>query len=259
MTTLPTRLPARIVAYCCGCRQELAESAETHLYTLVRCPDDPSHLAAVVKGPAGIFWLGVEAAILSYEMKYSPMRWFCNWWGLFKGRAGCYGVARFVTLVALLALVFHLPSYPIASAILATVALLVPVLFVFDILVSNTSIAFVSRFPAHPLRTAVLFAFSFLQIALAFAVLYGLFGCFNRGLSPISALYFSVVTITTLGYGDIQLTEGAALGQLIVVCELLVGLYFLATLFAVVVSWANGPPAPPEPVELDRVRTDPHV
>ena len=63
-------------------------------------------------------------------------------------------------------------------------------------------------------------------------------------------MYFSVVTITTLGYGDNHLTEKAWIGQLIVVCQLLVAVYFVSTVFAVVATWTNAPLAAPPILEL---------
>ncbi|MCL1090332.1 potassium channel family protein [Shewanella profunda] len=47
--------------------------------------------------------------------------------------------------------------------------------------------------------------FSYLACILVFAVIYYYApnGLLNKDLTPVSALYFSIVTITTLGYGDI--------------------------------------------------------
>lgn len=243
MSPIPTRLPATITIYCVQCGRQLGRSEEKHLYARVLCPTDPKHLAAVVKGPAGQFWLRVEAAVLKWEIAYSPMRWFKDWGGLFRGREGRYQPARLATLVGLLALACYPPAWATCRGVVATVLSVAAMLLLVDILISSTSVAFVSRFPTHPLRTAVLTAFAFLQIAIAFAVFYVLFGEFTRPLNPVSALYFSVVTITTLGYGDIQLTEKAWIGQLIVVCQLFVGVYFVSTVFAIVATWTNAPPA----------------
>jgi Ion channel len=203
MSSIPTRLPAAITVYCANCKKQLGESQERHLYARVRCPNDAKHLAAVVKGPAGEFWLRVEAAILKWEIEYSPMRWFKTWGGLFRGRAGRYLAARFGVLVGLLLLASYPPAWAACRSVLATILSVVALLLLADILVSSTSVAFVSRFPAHPLRTALFTAFAFVQIAIAFAVFYVLAADFNRKLNPISATYFSVVTMTTLGYGDI--------------------------------------------------------
>ncbi len=253
MSFQPTRLLASIAAYCAHCRKQLGDSEEKHLYARVRCPKDPNHLAAVVKGVTGEFWLRIEASILKWEVKYSPSRWFNSWGGLFKDGAGWYLVARFGVLILLLVIGCYLPTSRSLHVVVATLLTLFVLLLLFDTLVSNTSIAFVSRFPAHPLRTAILTAFAFAQIAIAFAVFYILFGHFNRDLNPISAIYFSFVTITTLGYGDIQLKEEAWLGQLIVICQLVVGVYFVGTLFAVVANWSTAPPSAPPLLNLSDV------
>jgi voltage-gated potassium channel Kch len=155
--------------------------------------------------------------------------------------------------VGFLLLASYPPAWAACRSVLATILSVVALLLLADILVSSTSVAFVSRFPAHPLRTALFTAFAFVQIAIAFAVFYVLAADFNRKLNPISATYFSVVTMTTLGYGDIYPKEGAWLGQLIVVCQLVVGLYFLSTLLAVVANWSNAPPTAPAILEVKDV------
>ena len=76
--SIPTSVEA-IAVYCAHCRTELGPSQEKHLYARVLCPTDSRHLAAVVKGSAGEFWLRVEAATLKWEMAYSPMCWFRGW------------------------------------------------------------------------------------------------------------------------------------------------------------------------------------
>lgn len=253
MNSIPTRLPASIRVYCAQCRKHLGESEDKHLYLRVRCPENPTHLAAVVKGSSGEFWLRIEAAILKWETDYSPMRWFDQWKGFFKGRAGRYLFARFVILVGLLVLAYYQSALGYVSIVLPIVLALAILFLLADILISNTSIAFVSRFPAHPLRTVLFTAFAFVQIGVSFAILYILFGDFNLPLNPISATYFSFVTITTLGYGDIHLNEGAWLGQLIVIFQLFVGVYFISILFAVVSNWSNASPSSPPICELSDV------
>lgn len=256
MSSTPTRLPAAITVYCAQCKKTLAPSEERYLYARVRCPNNDKHLAAVVKGPAGEFWLGVEAGILKWEAEYSPMRWFNRWGGVFKGRAGRYLAARFAVMVLLLTAAWLVPKSPGLRIVMAVPLTAAVLLLLADILVSNTSLAFVSRFPAYHLRTAILTAFAFVQIAIAFAAFHLLFSEFNRDLNPISATYFSFVTITTLGYGDIQLVESAWLGQIIVMCELVVGVFFLSTLFAVVANWSNAPPTAPPILALTDVSSD---
>lgn len=128
-------------------------------------------------------------------------------------------------------------------------ALVIASAYIADALLYNTSVAFVTQLPRLPLRTAILTGIAFLELSLAFAVLYLLLPKGeivlpdpigpNGELDYLSACYFSLVTIVTLGYGDIHpcLNSRRALG--LTMAEISVGLYFLSILFAVVVSWAN--------------------
>jgi hypothetical protein len=161
--------------------------------------------------------------------------------GAFAGRAGDYVAVRFVLLVALgvtLDLLHLSRLFSIAAAFL-------PVIAVVDILMSNTSVAFISRFPAHPIRTVVFTTVAWITLAVAFADLYV---SMPEGFTPVThlsfvqALYFSVVTLATVGYGDIHPAVDATFLQLLVIVEIVTGLYCLVVLFAVVTSWANAQP-----------------
>jgi hypothetical protein len=75
-------------------------------------------------------------------------------------------------------------------------------------------------------------------------------------LSRTDAVYFSVVTIATVGYGDIQPLPNADAVKLLIVSELLLGLYVLAGILAVVSAWANERPLrghTPSLIELQRI------
>ncbi len=76
-------------------------------------------------------------------------------------------------------------------------------------------------------------------MSLAFAVFYALLpaGAMNHTLRGWTAWYFSLVTIVTLGYGDFH--PCSPLARFLVMAEIVVGLYFLSTLFTTIVSWAN--------------------
>jgi hypothetical protein len=71
MGSIPTRLLANVAVYCAHCKKQLGKSDKKHLYARVYYPKDSKHLAAVVKGPAGEFWLRIEASILKWEVNYS--------------------------------------------------------------------------------------------------------------------------------------------------------------------------------------------
>ena len=113
--------------------------------------------------------------------------------------------------------------------------------YVLDSILVNTSITFVSKQPIHPLRSVLLTLLNVFNVALAYAVAYtAQREAFERPLGGIQAIYFSFVTLTTLGYGDIKPDGPCAwTGQLTVVLELMTGLYLLAGVLAVVVSWAQ--------------------
>lgn len=85
-------------------------------------------------------------------------------------------------------------------------ALLLVVWHLVDSLFYNTSVAFVTQQPKLPLRSAILGGIAFLELSLAFAVLYLLLPkeAMNVDLNWLTAWYFSLVTIVTLGYGDVH-------------------------------------------------------
>ncbi len=122
-----------------------------------------------------------------------------------------------------------------------------------DILISNTSVAFVTRFPAHPIRTVLLTLTGAGTLAVCFASLYLLWPCGFDGVSarltPTLAIYFSVVSMATVGFGDVHPKPDATGPQLVVVSEVFVGLYFVGVLVAVVASWANTRPGIADPLQ----------
>ena len=99
-------------------------------------------------------------------------------------------------------------------------------------------------------RSIFLAGLLYLETAFWFAVLYRRFAesftCANVPLSvPLKALYFSVVTITTLGYGDVAASGG--LGFVLVIGEALSGLFMTLGILARVVSYL------PRPETLDEI------
>jgi len=127
------------------------------------------------------------------------------------------------------------------------IACIIALVIIVDLVFINTSVVFVTQKPSNPLRTIVFAMLAFVELAVAFAVLYLSLPekQMNRELGRLDAVYFSFVTIATLGYGDIQPCEGAWRTELSVVGEILMGLYFLAVILTSMVSWANPQPGLP--------------
>lgn len=97
---------------------------------------------------------------------------------------------------------------------------------------------------------------AYLQVALVFAFIYGAAAELSDGMffaqgdvPATSVLYFSVVTMTTLGYGD--LSPGTNLGQALVMIQTLFGQIFLVVLVAYLVGSLGGhrPQLRKEPVD----------
>ncbi len=68
--------------------------------------------------------------------------------------------------------------------------------------------------------------------ALFFAFLYHLVGVdYGKYPTPLSPLYYSIVTLTTLGYGDV--IPNSLAGQIIAICEVITGYVMLGGLLAI--------------------------
>ena len=129
---------------------------------------------------------------------------------------------RFIILLVLAA------TSPLNCWYLKSLAIAVAFLLILDIVIVHTAIAFVTQKPENLLRSAILSTFSFVQLPVAFAIFYrSLNNSFCSPLSTIQALYFSVVTITTLGYGDIKPKADASVAQGLVIAEVVIGVYFI--------------------------------
>ncbi|MCM8780538.1 MAG: ion channel [Candidatus Omnitrophica bacterium] len=74
-------------------------------------------------------------------------------------------------------------------------------------------------------RSMLLLLLHYLEVVLDFAVIYIGFDLLSERLSGISAVYFSLVTSTTVGFGDIHAKNTVA--QLVVIIQLLVCVLFI--------------------------------
>ena len=75
-------------------------------------------------------------------------------------------------------------------------------------------------------RRSILFLFlHYIEVVLDFSTIYLRFDLLNKTLTPISAVYYSFVTNTTLGYGDYH-PRGAS-GQIVVIFQLIIFIMFV--------------------------------
>ncbi len=145
-------------------------------------------------------------------------------------------------VIILSALVLSDPFTKDLKTILLNIFLsLVSLIIIFDIVVATTSAAFISRFFSIPLRSILLTLFSFFQLVIAFAVFYRQFASQFKDIviNQFQAIYFSFVTITTLGYGDFTPLPTAWHIQSIVIIQLVLGLYFLVIMLSIITNWVN--------------------
>ncbi len=68
----------------------------------------------------------------------------------------------------------------------------------------------------------------------------------------MSAIYFSFVTIATVGYGDIA--PKSTLAQFTVVSEIMVGLYLLAVILGIVARWVPRSAGATKPAQSEQER-----
>lgn len=245
----PLHSPVSIIPYCAGCNRVWEPDPQRRLGQRFLCLTDVTHVAALVKGEVGKLWLRIEARILPYE--FLSLR--------LSGRKGPIALAiRVLLLVLALAICPWGPWGRVLASLLG-------VAVIADVLLNATSVAFFSRFPSHPLRSVLNAVISVGLTATAFGVLYAasVDGFTRDGsaltLPRVDAVYFSFVTIATLGYGDIHPAVESLMPKLLVICELLVGLYLLAILLAIHATWVSSPPNISEPPTYEALFPERHA
>lgn len=141
-------------------------------------------------------------------------------WGVVGRRTAVetYAVAKF--LFPLLCLWFGWYAYPAATFLIIyllgdTLIHLLHLIFLADVHSAAVSYR----------RSLLLIFLHYGEVIADFAVLYLTFGLLAQPASPLSALYFSTVATTTVGFGDITVRPG--LGQVVAICQLLICVIFI--------------------------------
>jgi len=78
-------------------------------------------------------------------------------------------------------------------------------------------------------RSLILLFINYLETTLGFAIVYIGFNLVTRIHSGITAFYFSIVTSTTLGYGDLK--PDSESGQLIVIVQIVIMVFYVILFF----------------------------
>jgi hypothetical protein len=106
--------------------------------------------------------------------------------------------------------------------------ILMTIYFVADILVHLTGQVFVwGGQSIDPSRSLLLAVINYFEIAMAFAILYRHWDCLSpRPLSGTQALYFSIVTGATVGYGDVL--ADTLVGKRLVILQIATSFLFVA-------------------------------
>jgi hypothetical protein len=116
-------------------------------------------------------------------------------------------------------------------------AVLLTSVVILDILIYQTGVVVKGNWPANRMRLLVLTFVAYATIGVAFGVLYVLQGsAFNRTAGKFDLIYFSFVTLATIGYGDLHPQLSQSLAQATVVAEHLVGLYYIVVVLVVIVN-----------------------
>jgi len=190
-------------------------------------PGDSGQREEVVaqrKAKAQALWKGIENFLGHYKNHCTPASLHC-----FKWREGGYVVL--VTACLLVATFLATRSTPIA-----VIARLFAVGILLDTLLVNTAIVFSTGRGIHSLRSALLTMIAYLNVALSFAPFWILLGSEQASRDRVvTAIYQSLRTLAMVG-PDGALSPG---GKLLATVELLVGIYFLAVILSIYVSWAK--------------------
>lgn len=172
-------------------------------------------------------WKHIGDFFRRYEQEWSPASW-----KIFVYREGWYLLLRF----ALLSILFVLITGEINPC--NVIILTATSYMLLDLLIANTSVSFVTMGPINSLRSFLLTLFAFTHVIIVYGIFYKFYGDqFNSNMYDSQVLYFSTVTITTLGYGDFAPKQSGTMAQVLVVLELLTGLFFLTGVLARIITF----------------------
>ena len=219
----------RAIAYCANCNRWAPVNLKLTGYRF-DCPAwdlNTIHVAAVIGDRwSAAAWVKCIARLELYQEYRDRLR-----------------VPACLIVAMVLGMLLSLLRWPLArgASVLIGLALIV------DILLFTSANALSSQRPRFPPRRIIRATLGFGQLAVGFALLHaGLESLFTVGgksaaLEFPQALYFSVVTLATVGYGDITppLDPWQAVFW-IVVLQVLCGLYYLGVFVATTVSWVRG-------------------
>lgn len=237
------RFPQDVIFFCADCNKSFGKARNENLGLHFICPSEepgkPQHLARVIldQQPAKM-WLRWERKLLRFQTRFSPFGQLRRLWP--RMEAGAY---IFISTMFLLVII---PVWPLLSALspyvsrpLSALLLVLAIWGFIDIFVTNISITFTSRFPANPIRSVVYSLVGYIQIALSFAFFYVALGSdsFGKEVGAVASIFYSFGTIATVGHGDLSPTTHLA--RLLVVLELILGLFFVAIILAQVAGWAT--------------------
>jgi hypothetical protein len=147
------------------------------------------------------------------------------------GRRGSVARKLAVEFYGFLKVIF--PLYVLVSGLYRIPAFVyIAVYFLSETILHIVSLVFLADIKELALsssRALLLLCMHYSEVILDFSVLYIGFNLLSEALTPVSAVYFSVVAATTVGFGDIHAKGGA--GQLAVIAQLLICLLFIMVFF----------------------------
>lgn len=222
--TRSNNLPTAI-AYCATCNKWEPVNDKLTGYRF-DCPSwrlDSIHVAAVI----GTSWK--HAKWVKYIVKLESYQ-------RLRGRLPAFGILIVATVIGLGAGLLRCYFFSMAIGFI----------LILDTMLFTSANVMSSQRPRFAPRSIFFATLGLVQLVLGFGFLY--FGSRfkflvsgNKAqLSLVQSVYFSIVTIVTLGYGDITPPSNESVVLLVVAFQILCAVYYLSVFIATVVSWVRG-------------------